>query len=345
MSTENIAVEHSSAAAESIPPLLDMYREMARIRALGAEAENLQRQGVLPAFAGCVGQEAAQVGSAFAMDRQRDFAFVTYREFGAMIALGIDPVDLLAHHRGFADGGRFNPLAAHVSPLYSVVGGTVLHATGWAMGAALDRSGACAIAYFGDGASSQGDVHEAMNFAAVFKAPVIFFCQNNGWAISVPTAAQVGGGSIAARAAGYGLPGVRIDGNDVEEVYAATAEAVARAREGRGATVIEAMTYRLSPHASSDDPRRYRTEEEEEEAREREPLPRARARLLARGNVDVLALDEIDLDIDREVRDVSAQVMTLDPPAIDSLLDLAYRDTPPQTRRADNEWLATVALS
>jgi 2-oxoisovalerate dehydrogenase E1 component alpha subunit len=323
--------------------LVDLYYEMARVRALGDEAVNLQRQGVLPAFAPCTGQEAAQVGSAAALDPGVDFAFPTYREFGAMIALGVPPLAVLAHHRGYADGGLFDPALAHVAPLNSSVGGTALHAVGWAMGTALDGVAACALAYFGDGASSQGDVHEAMNFASVFKAPVIFFCQNNRWAISVPTDAQVGGGSVAARAAGYGLPGVGVDGNDVEAVRDVTAAAVARARSGEGATVIEAHTYRLGPHATSDDPRRYRTQEEEDSWRSRDPLLRARSELLAAGRVDLQALADIDRVVASEVAAVRAQLAELEAPSFASQMELAYREIPPQVRRRGNAWFSELA--
>jgi 2-oxoisovalerate dehydrogenase E1 component beta subunit len=319
-----------AASAPVAPPaeragLLALYRQMARVRRLNDEAIALQRQGVLPAFAPCTGQEAAQVGSALALDPAVDFMFPTYREFGAMLAFGVTPRALLAHHRGYADGGLFDATEAHVAPLYASVGATALHAVGWAMGAALQRDPACAIAYFGDGASSQGDVHEAMNFAAVFRTPVVFFCQNNQWAISVPSCRQVGGGSVAARAAGYGLPGVRIDGNDVEAVLDAAAEAVARARAGEGATVIEAMTYRLGPHATSDDPRRYRSADDEAGWVARDPLTRARARLLDSGGADEATLDEIDRELEAEVAAVLEQLRELDPFTLGEQRAWAYR--------------------
>jgi 2-oxoisovalerate dehydrogenase E1 component alpha subunit len=323
--------------------LLALYRMMLRVRALNDEAINLQRQGVLPAFAPCTGQEAAQVGSAVALEYSRDFMFPTYREFGAMLAAGVSPLALLAHHRGYADGGMFDATVAHVAPLASIVGGTVLPAVGWAMGAAMDGDAACAIAYFGDGASSQGDVHEAMNFAAIFKAPVVFFCQNNGWAISVPADRQVGGGSVAARAAGYGLSGVRIDGMDVVAVRRATAEAVARARAGEGATVIEAITYRLGPHATSDDPRRYRTEEEEQQWRLRDPIVTSRQRLLDDHIADEAELAEVERAVRGEVADVRRQLNDLEAPRVEDHIASTYRDVPPQVSEWNRQWLAEVA--
>src|SRR5581483_12103460 len=235
---------------------------------------------------------------AAALDPARDFAFPTYRDVGVAVTLGVDPAAMLAHHRGFADGGGFDGLAARVAPISSVVGGTALHAAGFAMGAKLDGTGGCAIAYFGEGGSSQGEVHEAMNFASVFELPVVFFCQNNQWAISVPASRQVGGGSVAARAAGYGLAGAQVDGNDVVAVYEATAAAIERGRSGGGATVIEALTYRLGPHATSDDPSRYRSGEEEAAWREREPLVLARRRLLETGEADQAWFGEVDREVE-----------------------------------------------
>ncbi|TNC28286.1 pyruvate dehydrogenase [Amycolatopsis alkalitolerans] len=250
-------------------------------RRIDEEAIAMQRQGELPGYAPMKGQEAAQVGSAAALDLTRDFAFPNYRDLGAAVAMGVDLVGYLSTHLGTWHGGMYDPQASRLAPVNAVVGGAVPHAVGWAMGARLDGTGGVAITYFGDGASSQGDVHEALNFAAVYRLPVIFFCQNNGWAISVPAERQVAGGSVAARAAGYGIEGVRVDGNDVLAVFEATSEALCRGRDGGGPTVIEAMTYRMGPHSTSDDPGRYRTLEEEREWAERDPVARAAANLPA----------------------------------------------------------------
>jgi 2-oxoisovalerate dehydrogenase E1 component alpha subunit len=326
-----------------MPTLASLYRTMVRVRRLNDDAIALQRQGSIYGFAPCTGQEAAQVGSAAALDPARDFAFPTYREFGAMIALGIDPVALLAHHRGYADGGAFDAATAHVAPMNAVVGGTALHAVGWALGARLDGDEACALAYFGDGASSQGEVHEAMNFAAVFRAPVVFLCQSNGWAISLPTEKQVAGGSVAARAQGYGMPGVQVDGNDVLAVYEATAGAARRARAGEGPSVVEAMTYRLGPHATSDDPSRYRTAEEEEAWRAREPIARTAASLREQGASEEI-LAEIDAAAQAEALDVRERFAALSAPTLREQLDLAYERTPPAIRAGTEAWLEAGAV-
>jgi 2-oxoisovalerate dehydrogenase E1 component alpha subunit len=262
-----------------------LYRTMVTVRRLDLDGVAMQRQGIVPGYAPMRGQEAAQVGSAAAFDLARDFAFPTYRELGVAVTMGIDPVAYLASHQGAWHGGMWDAAAARLAPINAVVGGAVTHAVGWALGAKLDRSGGVAIAYFGDGASSQGDIHEAMNTAGVSQLPVVFFCQNNGWAISVPSERQVAGGSVAARAAGYGMPGIRVDGNDVLAVYRATGEALERARTGGGPTVIEAMTYRSGPHSTSDDPGRYRTLDEEQSWLARDPLTLCEQRLRETGTV------------------------------------------------------------
>jgi 2-oxoisovalerate dehydrogenase E1 component alpha subunit len=319
--------------------LLALYAQMRRVRALNDEAIALQRQGALTGFAPCTGQEAAQVGSAVALDPGADFAFPTYREFGAMLALGVEPLAVLAHHRGLSFGGVTDSAAQHVAPIASVVGGTALHAVGWAMGAKLAGDAACALAYFGDGASSQGEVHEAMNFAAVFELPVVFFCQNNGWAISVPAGRQVAGGSVAARAAGYGLPGARVDGNDVAAVRDATAQAVRRAREGGGATVIEAMTYRQGPHSTSDDPSRYRDADEERAWLGQDPIARARDELAAVLDDPDARFAEIERAIELEVEAVRAGIADMPVPTMREQMALTYAAPPPATQAAHAAWL------
>jgi 2-oxoisovalerate dehydrogenase E1 component alpha subunit len=319
--------------------LLELYRSMVRVRVLGDDATAMAKQGIIHGFAPMTGQDAAQVGSACALDPARDFTFPTYREFGALVAWGLDPVQMLSHFIGYADGGVLDGAASHAAPMNSIVGGTALHAVGWALGAKLDGDGGCAIAYFGDGASSQGEVHEAMNLAGVYRVPVIFLCQNNGYAISMPTSAQVAGGSVAARAAGYGLEGVRVDGNDVEAVHEATRAAAQRARGGSGATVIEAMTYRLGPHATSDDPSRYRTADEETQWRDRDPLTAARVRLLERGEATPAVLEEIDGAARAEAQEVRERLAALPRPALRDQLELAYARPSESMRRQLSDWI------
>ncbi|MHB1172132.1 MAG: thiamine pyrophosphate-dependent dehydrogenase E1 component subunit alpha [Lacisediminihabitans sp.] len=327
--------------SDAEPPadiLRELYRTMVMVRQLDLEGVAMQRQGILPGYAPMRGQEAAQVGSGLALDLALDFAFPTYRELGVAIAMGVDPVDYFASHQGAWHGGLYNPMATRLAPINAVVGGSVTHAVGWAMGAKLDGTDGCAITYFGDGASSQGDVHEAMNFAGVYQLPVVFFCQNNGWAISVPAERQVAGGSVAARAAGYGIAGNRIDGNDVVEVYRATEAALLRARSGGGPTVIEAMTYRAGPHSTSDDPGRYRTLEEEQSWLARDPLTLCAARIRENGMADDAFFEDAASaarDFTERVRDGIARLG--DRPG-DEMFDFVFADPPEALRDQWRAW-------
>ena len=261
------------------------YGLMVLTRELDTHAVAWQRQGLLPAYPPLKGQEAAQVGSVLGADLASDFLFPTYRELGVAVAAGVDLVGYFGNHLGLWNGGLHDPVASRLAPIQAVVGGSVLHAVGWALGRALDGENGVAVAYLGDGASSQGDVHEAMNFAAVLGAPVVFFVQNNRWALSVPLHRQVAGESVAARAAGYGIPGLAVDGDDVAAVYQAMTTAVEHARATRQPVVLEAMTYRRGPHATSDDPGRYRSLDDERSAGA-DPIDRLADRLLTSGAAD-----------------------------------------------------------
>ncbi|WP_263247744.1 thiamine pyrophosphate-dependent dehydrogenase E1 component subunit alpha [Saccharopolyspora rosea] len=316
---------------------LHLYRTMLLARRVDEEAVALQRQGVLPAYAPMRGQEAAQVGSASVLDTSRDFAFPTYRELGVALALGVDPVEYMGTHVGAWHGGMYDPMTTRFAPINAVVGGAVTHAVGWAMGADLDGTGGVAMTFFGDGASSQGDVHEAMNFAAVYRLPVVFLCQNNGWAISTPTSRQVAGGSVAARAAGYDMPGHRVDGNDVLAVREAVRQAVARAREGGGPSVVEAMTYRLGPHSTSDDPGRYRSAEEERDHAGRDPLTRFAARLRESGTAeaDLTAAEEHAAEVVARVR---AELSSSGDRPGEELFDFVYREPTAALLEQRRQW-------
>ncbi|MCG2622436.1 thiamine pyrophosphate-dependent enzyme [Arthrobacter sp. I2-34] len=295
--------------------LRQLYRLMVAVRHLDESAIRWQRQGLIPGYAPELGQEAAQVGSGFALDMARDFVFPTYREMGVARTVGVDMVQYMSTHKAVWHGGLYDPAASRFAPIQAVVAGSVLHAVGWAHAQTLDGKPAgergVAISYFGDGASSQGDVHEAMNFAAVLKAPVVFFIQNNGWAISVPTERQVAGGSVAARAAGYGMPSVQVDGNDVAAVVQATAAALAHARAGHGPAVVEAMTYRRGPHSTSDDPGRYRTLDQERLGAGEDPVARLRTRLLEAGLADEAFFAEAKASAEREAEQVRTGLQAL----------------------------------
>jgi pyruvate dehydrogenase E1 component alpha subunit len=223
------------------------------------------------------------VGSARAL-RPDDFAFTSYREHGVAYCRGVDPVDMLRMWRGSGLSG-WDPARYNIATPAIIVGSQALHATGYALGLTLEDAKSAVITYFGDGATSEGDISEALGFAASYMVPVVFFCQNNQWAISEPVRLQ-SHASIAQRGQGYGIPGVQVDGNDVLAVLAATRLALARAYAGQGPTLIEAVTYRMGPHTTSDDPTRYRSRAEEEEWRAKDPLVRLRALLHREGVAD-----------------------------------------------------------
>ncbi|MEO7015931.1 MAG: thiamine pyrophosphate-dependent enzyme [Leifsonia sp.] len=327
-----------SAHCDEAALLRRLYRTMVTVRRLDLDGVAMQRQGILPGYAPMRGQEAAQVGSAAAIDLAHDFAFPTYRELGVAVTMGIDPVAYLASHQGAWHGGLWDASVSRLAPINAVVGGAVTHAVGWALGAKLDRNDGVAVAYFGDGASSQGDIHEAMNTAGVSQLPVVFFCQNNGWAISVPTEKQVAGGSVAARGAGYGMPGVRVDGNDVLAVYRATQTAIDLARRGGGPTVIEAMTYRSGPHSTSDDPGRYRSLDEEQSWLARDPLALCEELLRETGTVGDDFFAEVSDTADAFTERVRADVVALAVRPGEEMFDFVFTNPPAAVLDQRREW-------
>ncbi|OBA78516.1 pyruvate dehydrogenase (acetyl-transferring) E1 component subunit alpha [Mycobacterium sp. 1164966.3] len=258
-----------------------LYEMMVVTRELDTEFISLQRQGELALYAPCRGQEAAQVGAAACL-RKTDWLFPQYRELGVYLVRGIPPGHVGSAWRGTWHGGlEFTKKCC--APISVPVGTHALHAVGAAMAAQRLSEDSVTVAFIGDGATSEGDVHEALNFAAVFRAPCVFYVQNNQWAISVPVSRQTAAPSIAHKAIGYGMPGIRVDGNDVLACYAVMADAAARARAGQGPTLIEAVTYRLGPHTTADDPRRYRTQQEVDRWAALDPIPRYRTYLQGRG--------------------------------------------------------------
>lgn len=324
------------------PPTPDQLRElytlMAAVRHLDVSAVAWQRQGIIPGYAPELGQEAAQVGSGYAADVSRDFVFPTYREMGVARAMGVDMVAYMSTHKATWHGGLYDPAASRLAPIQAVVAGSVLHAVGWAHGQTLEQNDGVALAYLGDGASSQGDVHEAMNFAAVMKAPVVFFVQNNGWAISVPTERQVAGGSVAARAAGYGIPGLQVDGNDVVAVLEATRRAMAHCRSGNGPVVVEAMTYRRGPHSTSDDPGRYRSLDEERSGAGEDPLRRLRQRLLDGGIADDAFFAAAQAAAEAEEASIREGIEALGPRPGTEMFDLVFQETTPALQHQAASW-------
>jgi len=291
--------------------LRDLYRNMVLIRRADQEALNLQRQGELGLWGQYLGQEAIHVGAMTAL-KSDDWVFPSYREFGMAMLRGVDPADMLTLFRGLSHG-PWDPRKYHFAPLAIPVATQVPHAVGFAMGCRLKRSQEVVLSTFGDGATSEGDWHEAMNFAGVFRAPVVFLCQNNYWAISVPLSKQTAG-SIADRAQGYGFPGIRIDGNDVLGVFAAVRAAAARARLGEGPYLIEAVTYRMGAHTSSDDPTRYRPDSELQTWDAKDPITRYRAWLEQQGIIDDGVVAAVADAAESAAQEMRTRLIALPPP-------------------------------
>ena len=317
--------------------LRTLLRLMVRARRLDRECMALQRQGQLTVYPPFEGQEAAQIGSAFALG-SADWAFPTFRELAAAIVLGVDPVQYLWYHRGTWHGGPYDPRATRFGPICVPVATQLCHAVGVAMGQRMDGTDACTLGYFGDGSASEGDFHEAANLAAVFRAPAILFCQNNGWAISVPTSDQTTG-EIWKRAEGLGFPGVRVDGNDVLAVYRVTTDAVERARRGEGPTLIEALTYRLGPHTTADDASRYRDEQDVERWRAYDPIDRYRAWLMASGHADDAFASECEANAAAWVSEIREGVIATEPPPAEWMFDWVYAQPPELLARQREEAL------
>ena len=296
----------------SAPQLVELYYKMALSRAVDDRLWLLNRQGKVPFIVTGQGHEAAQVGSAYALRPGEDWVLPYYRDLGVVLTLGMTPrdvfLDAFARADGPSSGGRQMPAhyscpRLNVASVSSPVATQLPQATGVALAAKIKGERTVAVTYFGEGATSKGDFHEALNFAAIQRLPTIFFCENNGWAISVPAGRQMAVARVADRAAAYNLPGVSVDGTDVLAVYGATRTAVARARAGEGPTLIEARLYRLGPHTSDDDARRYRPDAEREEARQHDPLPRYERALRARGVLNDALLAEVRERVAREIAD------------------------------------------
>lgn len=303
--------------------LRGLYRDMALVRRFDGEATALQRQGELGLWSSCLGQEAAQIGSAHAM-AATDYAFPTYREHGVAWVRGVEPLELLGLYRGITNGG-WDPTKRGCAMYALVIGSQALHATGYAMGQALDGANEATIAYFGDGATAQGDVNEAFVFASVFSAPVVFFCQNNQWAISQPRERQ-STVPIFERAAGFGFPGVQVDGNDVLACMAVTKAALERAKSGQGPMLIEAFTYRMAAHTTSDDPSRYRLASELENWRLRDPIERLKVYLAREGIADRSFFEQVDREGDRLAEQVRDGVRAMTPPPVASMFETVYAE-------------------
>jgi pyruvate dehydrogenase E1 component alpha subunit len=303
-----------------------ILRWMTVARRVDAECIALQRQGELTVYPGFEGQEAAQVGSAWALGPD-DFVFPTFRELAVAMVRGVDVVQYLWYHRGTWHGGPYVPRATRFGPICIPIATQIPHAVGYALGRKLDGASDVTVAYFGDGATSEGDFHEGANLAAVWRAPVVLFCQNNGWAISLPVAEQTSG-AIWRRAEGYGMPGVLVDGDDVLAVYRETRRAVERARRGDGPTLLEARTYRIGAHSTADDARRYRSDDDVAAARAHDPIARFRSWMSSTGRVDAETVRADEAEAERFTMSVRAGVTSTEPPPPEWMTDWVYADPP-----------------
>lgn len=286
---------------ESLDPKLDadrsiyLYRLMLMARRLDERCIILQRQGRIGTYGPCRGQEAAHCASTIVMDRE-DWVVPTYREPGSFYHRGWPLETVLQFWGGFEEGCR-PPEGVHDTPIAVPIATQALHAMGLAWAMKLRGDPHAVLCYCGDGSTSEGDFHEALNFAGVYRLPVVFFVQNNQWAISLPRAKQTASETIAQKALAYGFDGLQLDGNDPLAVYVGTTEAVERAKSGGGPTLIEAVTYRMSVHTTADDPTKYRSKEEVETWEKLDPIPRYQKYLLGRGILDPKRIEEIEADV------------------------------------------------
>jgi 2-oxoisovalerate dehydrogenase E1 component alpha subunit len=335
--TESPIVRHA-ALGLSDADVLDMYRGMLLARAVDERMWLMQRAGKIAFIISVQGHEGAQVATSWPMRRGQDWMAPFYRSIASALTFGMTAEDIITAHLAKADdvssGGRQMPghyggAPYNIVSLSSPVGTQVLHAVGIAMGAWVRGDDSVSMVPFGGGTANQGEVHEAMNFAGVHNLPVIFVCENNGYAISVPLERQVAGESVAARAAGYGMPGITVDGTDPLACYAAARDAHDRARRGEGPTLIEAKVVRLTSHSSDDDQRRYRDPAEVEALKERDPIPVFANELRAAGVLTDAREEELRADVKAEVNEASKRAEARPDPVADDAHERVYADPIP----------------
>jgi len=326
------------------PPINDqetlaLYQKMVLIRLADQRCLSLQRQGRFGTYAPIWGQEACQLGSTYVL-KKGDWVVPAFREIGATVMMGVPLKHFLLYWMGNEMGSRA-PDGINVMPVSVPVGSQTLHAVGTAWGAKLKGDKIVSVVYFGDGATSEGDFHEAMNFAGVFKTPTIFFCQNNQYAISVPRSMQTASKTLAQKAVAYGFDGIQVDGNDLFGVIVATREAVEKARSGGGPTLIEGVTFRFGPHTTADDPTKYRTEKEIEPWKPLDPLIRLKFYLKEKGlwseEVEQKASEQAQKEIDQAVKDAEA----VPPPTVEDIFKYVFAEMTPPLRE-QLEYLKTT---
>jgi len=327
LSPEGQRVDHPDYVSSlSGDDIFGMFRDMVIVRRLCDEATSLQRQGQLALWAPSQGQEGAQIGAGWALQPD-DFAFPSYREHGVAWCRGVPPADQLRLFRAVSNGG-WDPYAYNYALPTIVLADQMLHAVGYGMGMQRDKADAAVITFFGDGASSQGDALESFVWASSFNVPVVFFCQNNQFGISTPSSTQFRV-PLARRADGFGFPGIRVDGNDPLAVYEVTKQALERARSGGGPTLIEAYTYRMGAHTTSDDPTRYRIDAEVELWKHRDPIERVKALLTHEFAMHRPAVEVVEQEADRLARQLRDDVLAMHAPDALTMFDNVYADPHP----------------
>jgi pyruvate dehydrogenase E1 component alpha subunit len=328
------------------PPINDqetlaLYQKMLFTRLADQRGLLLQRQGRFGTYAPIWGQEACQIGSAYVLQKG-DWIFPAFREIAATLMIGIPLKNFMLYWMG-NEMGSHAPEGINIMPVSIPVGTHIPHAVGTAWAARLRGDQIVTVAYFGDGATSKGDFHEAMNFAGVFKTPTIFFCQNNQFAISVPRSRQTASATIAQKAIAYGFDGIQVDGNDLFGVIAATKEAVDKARSGGGPTLIEGVTFRFGPHTTADDPTKYRTENEIEPWKPRDPMIRLRLYLKGKGlwseEVEQRMTEESQKEIDQAVKDAES----VPPPEVEEIFKYVFAEMTPQLKEQLEYLKSTLA--
>lgn len=328
---------------EDLPKLTDeelkyLFKTMLYVRVIDEKALSYQRQGRMLTYAPNIGQEAAQIGSAYAMEKD-DWLVPAFRELGAWLIKGVPLKNIYLYWYG-NEWGSYMPEGVRVLPVSVPISSHFQHAAGIGMANNIKGENNVTIAYVGDGGTSHGDFHEAINFAGVFKAPVVFFIQNNQWAISVPRSKQTASENLAQKAIAYGIPGILVDGNDILAVYAATKAAVERARRGEGPTLIEAYTYRLGAHTTSDDPTKYRTDEDVEPWLDKDPLVRFRAYLLEKGLITEEWEKKVKEELEKEVVSTFEDIEKNSTYEVEDIFKYHFETMPPQLEEQLNEYKA-----
>jgi len=316
--------------------LLYLYKTMLYTRIIDDKALSYQRQGRMLTYAPNTGQEAAQIGSAYAMEKD-DWLVPAFRELGAWLIKGVPLRNIYLYWYG-NEWGSFMPEGVRVLPVSVPIASQLQHATGIGMANNIKGEKNVAVAYVGDGGTSHGDFHEALNFAAVFKAPVVFVIQNNQYAISTKRKMQTITNTLAQKAIAYGMPGIQVDGNDIFAMYSATKEAIDRARRGEGPTLIEAYTYRLGAHTTSDDPTKYREELEVDEWRVKDPIARFRTYLTNKGILTDEWEEETKKDLEKEVMSTFESIENKSDTEIDDIFKYHYAEMPAQLEEQLNEY-------